>query len=459
MKSIQTIKIILSLFLLAQLSACSDSSKGSTTTKLAAPIAIDPANITSSSFTAKWLGVTGATAYLLDVAKDVNFNTIVSVYDKLMVSGESNPVNNLDEKTTYYIRVKATNGTSESEFSLVKNVTTAALPETIPAQRDEPLRGKTTLPIGVAVQAKNLTGAYGDRTKNEFSSLTAEYEMKMDPMFKAVGSYDFTAGDKIVAFAQANNMQVHAHALVWHNAVPSFVQNFTGTNQEFEDMIHTYITDVVTHFKGKVASWDVVNEAIEDGNSGALRNSVFRQKMGDNFIAKCFQFAREADPNVLLFYNDYSIESGDNNAKLNGVLAMLDNLKTNNIPINGVGFQMHIDVNFPSEAQLTSAVSKVVSRGFKVHFSEVDIRVNQANNQTFLSVAQANAQKAKYKEVVKVFRTAVPAAQQFAITTWGLNDSSTWLISFWGHPEWPLMFFDDLKPKPAHTGFLEALEL
>jgi endo-1,4-beta-xylanase len=427
---------------------------------LTAPILIDAASITPNTFTAKWLGVPGATAYLLDIAKDVNFNTIVSGHDKLMVSGESNSVNNLDEKTTYYVRVKATNGTSESEFSLVKSVTTTALPETIPVQRDEPLRGKTTLPIGVAMQAKNLTGDYANRAKSEFSSITAEYEMKMDPIFQAVGSYNYTPGDRLVAFAQANNMQVHGHALIWHNAVPGFVQNFTGTNQEFEDMIHTYIKDVVTHFKGKVVSWDVVNEAFEDEKGSPLRNSVFRQKMGDNYIAKCFQFAREADPDVLLFYNDYNIEAGDNsNAKLNAVLAMLDNLQANSVPINGVGFQMHINYDSPSESQLTSAVSKVVAKGLKVHFSEIDIRVNPNNNITFLTLAQANAQKAKYKEVVRVYRTTVPVAQQFAITVWGLNDSSTWLISFWGHPEWPLMFFDDLKPKPAHTGFLEALEL
>jgi endo-1,4-beta-xylanase len=462
MKLTQVRGVFLTGLLLIFFIKCSDSSKGSAT--LGVPVLKDAVNITANSFTAQWIGVTGATAYLLDVSKDANFNTLLSSYNKKMVSGETTEVINLDEKNTYYLRLKATNGTSESDFSGIKSFTTTAAPEIIPAQRDEPLRSKTTIPIGVALQASKLAGDYATRVKNEFSSITAEYEMKMDPIFQAVGSYNFTPGDKLVDFAKVNNMQVHGHALIWHGAVPTFVKNFSGTNQEFEDMIHTYIKDVVTHFKGKVVSWDVVNEAFEDGNTGALRNSIFRQKMGDNYVAKCFQFAREADPNVLLFYNDYNIESDKDNSnnpniKLNAVLSMVDNLQANSIPINGVGFQMHINYNYPSEIQLTNAVAKVVAKGVKVHFSEIDIRVNPNNDLTFLTVAQANAQKAKYKEVVRVYRTTVPSAQQFAITVWGVNDGSTWLIDFWKQPEWPLLFFDDLKPKPAHTGFLEALEL
>jgi endo-1,4-beta-xylanase len=454
MKLTQVLRVFLTGLLLIFFAKCSDSSKGSSNT-LSAPILLDATSITSSSFTAKWIGVTGSTAYLLDVSKDANFNTILSSYNKKMVSGESAEVINLDEKTTYYIRLKATNGTVESDLSNVKNLTTTATPEVIPAQRDEPLRAKATFPVGVAIQAGRLTGNYGTRVKNEFSSMTAEYEMKMVPVFQAVGSYNFTPGDNIVSFAKANGMQVHGHALIWHNAVPAFVENFAGTNQEFEDMIHTYIKDVVTHFKGSVASWDVVNEAFDDSN-GTLRNSVFRKKMGDNYVAKCFQFAREADATVLLLYNDYNLEF--DNTKLNAVLAMIDNFQTNAIPINGLGFQMHIDYNFPSQSQITQAVNKVVAKGLKIHFSEIDIRVNPKNDITFLTVAQANAQKVKYKEIVTIFKS-IPANQQYAITVWGLNDGSTWLIDFWKQPEWPLLFFDDLKPKPAHTGFLEALEL
>ena len=112
-----------------------------------------------------------------------------------------------------------------------------------------------------------------------------------------------------LSFAQANDMNVHGHALIWHNATPSWVQNFAGTDAEFEAMVKDYITTTVTRYKGKVRSWDVVNEAFEDGVVIPLRNSVFRQKMGDDYIKKCFQFARDADPDVLLFYNDYNMAS------------------------------------------------------------------------------------------------------------------------------------------------------
>lgn len=454
MKLIHLTRVLLTGLLLAFFIKCSDNSKGSST--LGVPVFKDAANITANSFTAQWIGVTGASAYLLDVSTDANFNIILSSYNKKMVSGESAEVNNLTEKTTYYLRLKATNGTSESDFSGVKSFTTTAAPEVIPAQRDEPLRIKTKFKVGVALQAGRLSGDYATRVKNEFSSITAEYQMKMDPIFVSPGNYNFIAGDNIVAFAAANKMTVHAHALIWYLAVPSFVQNFTGTNQEFEDMVHKYITDVVTHYKGKVASWDVVNEAIEDGNSGALRNSVFRQKMGDDYIAKCFKWAREADPDVLLFYNDYSIEW--DNPKSAAMLNLITDLKTRGIPFDGLGFQMHIDTDFPSQSQLKSIVDKVVAKGVKIHFSEVDIRVNKNNTSTFLTVSAANTQKAKYKEVVTTFKT-IPESQQYGVTVWGLIDSQTWLLDFYKQPEWPLLFFDDLKPKPAHTGFLEALEL
>tara|TARA_R110002096_G_scaffold363173_1_gene556313 strand:- start:2936 stop:4303 length:1368 start_codon:yes stop_codon:yes gene_type:complete len=314
----------------------------------------------------------------------------------------------------------------------------------------------TTFSVGMITRASNINGG-GQHTqilKDEFNNLTSEYEMKMDFMYPSQGNYDFSAGDVIAGFAQANSMNVHGHVLIWHNATPNWVENFAGTDAEFEAMVEDYITTTVNHFKGKVRSWDVVNEALEDGSGHPLRNSVFRQKMGDDYIKKCFQFARNADPDAILFYNDYNMASSS--TKRAAMFALVDSLGD---LVDGVGAQMHISYNGPSAANIKAVADGTVSRGLKLHFSELDIRTNPEGdaNVASLSNDKANSQKAKFKEVVEIYN-AIPLDNKFALTTWGLRDNESWLIDFWGVPDWPLMFDENYNKKPAYDGFIEALE-
>ena len=277
--------------------------------------------------------------------------------------------------------------------------------------------------------------------------------MKMNIMYPSQGNYDFTAADAIVNYGLTNNMDIHGHTLIWHNATPDWVENFTGTDQEFEDMIEDYITTVVQRYSGQVRSWDVVNEAIEDG-SNQLRNSVFRQRMGDDYISKCYQFARNADPNVLLFYNDYNLTFDQ--GKQAAMFAIVDDLASANL-VDGVGAQMHIDIFFPTSAQIQTVVDGTVSRGLKMHFAELDVRVNPNNDITSLTPERAVAQQNKVREVVEIYND-IPDTNKFAITVWGIRDNETWLIDFWGQPDWPLLYDSAFQAKKAHTGFLEALD-
>ncbi|AUP77897.1 endo-1,4-beta-xylanase [Flavivirga eckloniae] len=314
----------------------------------------------------------------------------------------------------------------------------------------------TTFSVGMITRASFINGG-GQHTeilKDEFNNLTSEYEMKMNVMYPSQGNYDFSAGDVIVNFAQANNMDVHGHALIWHNATPSWVENFAGTDAEFEAMIEDYITTTVNHFKGKVRSWDVVNEALEDGTGHPLRNSVFRQKMGDDYIKKCFQFARNADPDAILFYNDYNMASSP--TKRAAMFALVDDLGD---LIDGVGAQMHISYNGPSAANIQAVADGTVSRGLKLHFAELDIRTNPEGDSSVSSLSsdKANSQKAKFKEVVEIYN-AIPLDNKFALTVWGLRDNESWLIDFWGVPDWPLLYDENYNRKPAYDGFIEALQ-
>lgn len=446
--------LLFHLSISACLIGCSDEDD-SPDIEFQAPIAIEATSIGEDGFTANWIEVLSADSYLLDVSAEEDFSAFVGNLQDVPTSGSSYKVSGLEDNTTYYYRLRAVAGSEVSAFSNSSQVRTAEMEEPfVPVdQPDIPLKDYADFPIGMAVQAGRMTALYDQRLSGEFTSLTAEYEMKMNIMYPSSDSFNFEQADAIVEYAEANDMQVHGHALIWHNATPSWVTNFSGTNQEFEQMVEDYITTVVTRYKGRVRSWDVVNEAIEDGN-GQLRNSVFLQKMGADYVAKCHQWARNADPDVLLFYNDYNIEFDAQ--KQQAMLDLVDDFIDRGVPIDGVGFQMHISYNFPSKSQLESITGEVVNRGLMVHYSELDVRANPNGTLTQLNDTRAEEQGAKVEEVVSIF-ASIPTDQRFAITVWGLRDSDTWLIDFWGNPEWPLLFYDDFKPKPAHTGFLRGL--
>ncbi len=317
------------------------------------------------------------------------------------------------------------------------------------------LREAAEFPVGVALQARHLSSPDHTRTvERVFSSITAEYEMKMVPLSTGRGTYAWEAADRLVSYAATHQMQVHGHALVWHQTTPAWLENFGGSDEDFETAVKDYIANVVGRYKGSVRSWDVVNEAVEDG-TGALRNSVFRRRMGDDYVIRLFEYAREADPDALLFYNDYGGIWDEN--KRNGILALVDQLLQSASGIDGVGLQMHVTYNWPPIANIRAMMDEVVQRGLLVHVSELDVRVNPDGDLGSLTPGRSQAQKDRVHDVVSAFR-ALPPENRYAITLWGLRDPESWLIDFWGNPEWPLLFNASFEPKPAYFGFLEALE-
>ncbi len=331
-----------------------------------------------------------------------------------------------------------------------------APPEDVLTLQDvEGLKNVASYPVGVAIASDKIIQAGHQAIINHaFNNITAEWEMKMNPISVGPGTYSWDRPDGLVVFAEANGLNVHGHTLIWHTTTPAWIQNYTGDNAEFEAAIERYITDVVTRYKGRVASWDVVNEVFEDG-SGALRQSEFQQRMGDDFVARLFEYAHAADPDALLFYNDYgTIWDG---AKRQAMLNMVDDLLARGIPIHGVGLQMHITIDFPAMSEIVATMQAISDRGLKVHISELDVRVNPNGDISSLTTARSEAQKARIKELIQAFNN-LPEEHQFAVTLWGVRDSESWLIDFWGNPEWPLLFNDLFNPKPAYVGFLEALQ-
>lgn len=337
-------------------------------------------------------------------------------------------------------------------------------PTPTPDAKATTLKAAATFPIGNIVSASRLSGSDVNFTtllNKEFNSITAENDMKMGAMFTGPNTYDFSKGDAIVSFAKANGLRVHGHALVWHASIPNWLKNFTGTDAEFEAQVKGYIKATVAHFalakttdgKPVVASWDVVNEAF---TSEALAGP-FYAKLGPDYVAKCFGWAKEANADVKLFYNDYNLDSQA--SKVTSVVDMVADFKKRAIPIDGIGSQMHIGYSYPDIMTIKNNLTPLVGTGLLIHFSELDMSVNRDLALTTFTTERSNAQKEKYKNIAGLYKT-IPAAQRFGITFWGVRDNDSWLR---GWPvktdyEWPLLFDSNYGYKPAYTGFFEGLK-
>ncbi len=328
------------------------------------------------------------------------------------------------------------------------------------------LKGTAAFPMGSAVIASALKSNYyyQGTLLNEYNSMTADYEMKFDITEPQEGTYNYTPGDDIVNYATQHHLRMHGHNLIWHQAIPNWVLAFNGDSSAWENLFATHIKNEATHYKGQVASWDVVNEALRDDN-GAMRNadatpndgsgSIWRRHLGADYVARAFIYAHQADQTALLFYNDYGQEWLG--AKLDSMIAMLNSLIKRGIPISGVGMQMHIDVNADTAA-ISEALRRLASTGLLVHISELDISVNP-NNQTnaaFTPTLQIQ-QAALFEFIAKSYRANVPPAQRFGITTWEFSDADSWITSYFYRQDWPLPFDANYNKKPGYFGLLKGL--
>jgi len=304
--------------------------------------------------------------------------------------------------------------------------------------------------------------------RNEFSEITAGNIMKMSYLHPSENSYTFTNADALVDWAEANGVGVHGHTLIWHSdyQVPDWMKNYSG---DFQAMLDEHVSTVADHFAGRVTSWDVVNEAIDENQSHCWRDSVFYQQLGADFMANAFRAADAADPNADLYYNDYDTEGG-NSAKLQCLLQLVDDLQAQNVPIDGVGFQMHVQIDWPSASSIAAAFQAIVDRGLKVKITEIDVPLNNPYastpfpQYTSFTDEAAQVQKERYKSIVQTYLDVVPAHLRGGITVWGIWDGESWLLDFderQGSDDWPLLFTGPAdgpyERKPAYYGVSEAL--
>lgn len=321
-------------------------------------------------------------------------------------------------------------------------------------------------PVGTIVAPAMLDEPdFTSLLSKHFNSITAANVMKPIFLQKEEGKYDFADADKIVDYALAHNMKMRGHTLVWHRQTPDwwFVDE-KGNNVSKEKLykrLETYINEVMKHFKGRVYCWDVVNEAMSDNWKENYRRSKWYEICGEEYIEKAFEFAHKADPNAVLFYNDYNLSIP---GKRENTYRMLRNLINKGVPIHGLGMQAHISiVNFKKE-EFDKAFAIFTSLGLKIQITELDVSIYAQRNKKLSQDPQMEFTKDIETRQAHTYREMFDLINKYSksitgVTIWGLADNRTWLNS---HPvpkrrNYPLLFDTTYAPKKAYREVVNSV--
>lgn len=317
-------------------------------------------------------------------------------------------------------------------------------------------RGSFDIGVGLSVANVGQQGQHELVTAN-FSTATAENAMKPASVHPREGVYTWEGADRIADFCRQHGMKMRGHCLCWHNQFADWM--FTDSlgrevsKEVFYKRLREHIHAVVNRYKDVVYAWDVVNEAIADGPAGIpcpYRDTRHYRLCGDEFIAKAFIFAHEADPNALLFYNDYSTVDP---AKRDRITAMIRKMRRQNVPIHGLGMQAHYNIHWPDTTLIEAAIDSFAQVVDVIHITELDVRANherggslhfsqgQSGTPDQQTLARFNNQ---YANLFRLFRRRSDIIGN--VTFWNLSDRDSWL----GADNFPLLIDRNYKPKPAY---------
>ena len=305
--------------------------------------------------------------------------------------------------------------------------------------------------FGTAVNMDALQhdATYDSVLAREFDVVTPENVMKFDAVHPEKNTYTFAQADALVAFAQAHNMQIRGHNLVWYRALPAWITKGSFTRNQLLAILKDHIFTVVGHYRSQVNMWDVVNEAVT--NDGKMRNSLWYRDIGPDYLDWAFRWAHEANPQAHLFYNDYGAEGL--NAKSDAIYKLVKGMLQRGIPIYGVGLQMHTSIlNAPVEQDVIANMQRLAALGLKVQITEMDVQIQGATQ----PMAQRLALQAQV--YYDMLHTCLVVTTCEAFVMWGFTDRYTWIPSATGHPDAPLIFDTSYHPKPAYTAILQELK-
>lgn len=301
--------------------------------------------------------------------------------------------------------------------------------------------------IGAALSVEALAddAVYAELAGREFNSVTPENAMKWGPTEPSQGELTFAGADAIVEFAEAHDQRVRGHTLVWHQQLPAWVTDAL-TAEELGAAMDARIDAMLARYRGRVATWDVVNEAIDD--TAHPRDTLFLRKLGIAYIERAFRRARAADPDAELVYNDYGIE--EPNPKSDAVYALVEDLVSRGVPIDAVGIQFHVGAydlaSFDlREAGIRANVQRFAGLGVAVHFTEMDVRIASLPGE---QAARLDHQRRVYQLLTAICQSEPGCT---SLTFWGFTDRFSWIDGAIG-PDDPLLYDDALERKPAYQG-------
>ena len=302
----------------------------------------------------------------------------------------------------------------------------------------------------------------------EFNSITAENIMKSMIIHPQRDTFNFELADKFVALGEKYDMFVHGHTLIWHSQLSPWFSSIEDS-LEFATATEKHVKDLAQHFKGKLGSWDVVNEALNE--DGTLRNSIFLKKMGEDYLASAFKWTAEVDPSADLYYNDYNMTNPE---KRQGAIRMVKKIIDQGIKVDGIGMQGHWHLNSPTLEEIEQSILDYSELGVKVAITELDVSVlpnpwdlegaeisqNFENSEEMdpyteglpdsIQVKLAN----RYKDIFAIFLKHQDKISR--VTFWGVSDGQSWLNGFpiRGRTNYPLLFDRSLRPKAAYDSII-----
>lgn len=318
--------------------------------------------------------------------------------------------------------------------------------------------------IGTALNATQIEGKDAKAAAlvpKQFNAATPENIMKAEIIHPQWDTYNFDMADKLIDYGEKNNIRINGHTVIWHSQLPAFARRIQNVDS-FRTFFTNHINTVAKRYSGKVFSWDVVNEALNE--DGTMRNSIFLQKLGEDFVTEAFRLAQAASPNTELYYNDYNNEQP---AKRAGCIALIKKIQAAGVRIDGVGIQGHWHIGKIPLKDIEESILQYAALGIKVMITELDIEVLPRNFQgADVNQSTANApsldpypnglpdtvQQQLASDYEALFRLFLKHKDKIGrVTFWGVDDGQSWLND-WpvrGRTNYPLLFDRELKPKPA----------
>lgn len=295
----------------------------------------------------------------------------------------------------------------------------------------------------------------------QFNAITPENAMKAENIHPRWDQYDFLLADKIVAYGKKHHLIVNGHTLIWHNQLPEYMHHMQEQDSVKQFFIH-HIQTLAARYDGKVYSWDVVNEALNE--DGSMRNTIFLKSLGKDYVTEAFRLAQKAAPHTELYYNDYNIEQL---AKRAGAIALIKKIQAAGVRIDGVGIQGHWQAGKVPFREIDESIDQFAALGIKVMITELDIEVlprdfsgadinlkmkDDASLNPYVKGLPDSVQQQQANDYEALFRLFLKHKDQIArVTFWGVDDGQSWLNN-WpvpGRTNYPLLFDRNDKPKPA----------